>query len=156
LLSVTIAKSLPSINNVTFNTTGSTKPDNYRGVGTWFGLVGNIVGGLIEDSSRNKASGVLFASNRRNPLSFWSFYKTGTAFTIIGDRVDFHDDKIVCKSKGNLTELKSKIGNIVEVFEWKFASVTNRTDKEREFKNKVESLLDRYSEGEDINGHYTI
>jgi hypothetical protein len=62
--------SLPSIDNVTFNTTGSTRPDNYRGVGTWFGLVGNVVGGLIEDSSRHKASGVLFASNRRRPLSF--------------------------------------------------------------------------------------
>ena len=147
----------PSIDNVVFNTTGSTQPDNYRGVGSIFGLVGNVIGGLIKDESRHKPSGILFASVKRKPLSFWSFWQTASLYRTPGsDRVDFHDDKIICSSRSNLTELKSKIGDIVEVWEFSRFSSKNRVDKEREFKNTVQNLLDRHDGGRDINGHYTI
>ncbi|CAI2187389.1 7062_t:CDS:2 [Funneliformis geosporum] len=76
---------LPIIRNVSFSTTGSSKYDNYRVVGTVFGgLIGNLIGGAIEDRSMRIPSGT--------------------------DRVDFHDYKISCSSRDHLVELRDKIG----------------------------------------------
>jgi hypothetical protein len=151
-------QSLPNIESVVFSTTGSTRPDNYRSVGTVFGgIVGNIIGGLIEDRDRHKPSGILFTSVKRHPLSFQSFWQTASFNRIPGtDKVDFHDDEIICASKSQLNELKSKIGNIVEVWEFTTFTAKNRPSKEGEFRDTVQNLLDRNSEGRDVNGHYTI
>jgi len=153
-----IVTPLPSIRNVEFNTTGSSKFDNYRVIGTVFGgLVGNLIGGVLEDRSMCIPSGTLFTSERRNPLSFQFFWQTATMNRIPGtDRVDFHNDKISCRSKDHLVELRDKIGSIVEICEFYTFSAYNRPSKEQDFKDKVQDLLYKHSEGEDVNGSYTI
>jgi len=72
------------------------------------------------------------------------------------DRADFHDYKISCSSRDHLVELRDKIGNIVEICEFYTFSAYNRPSKEQDFKDKVRDLLSRHSEGENINGNYTI
>lgn len=62
------------------------------------------------------------------------------------DRVDFHNDKIICKSEDHLIELKDKIGNIVEICEFSTFSATNKPSKEQDFKDKVQDLLYKHSE----------